>query len=173
MNQPASSTTTNETSHLLNQQATRDQNQNNQRPTSVRFFIPTQPHSTITNFILNYSHSQEGLLSSVALNENDLSVDPVGLDLDLHHSALNPNQLPLPSLNPLFKKSRFLMTLDIFKAIILSIRIESAIDVPNNSPNARPRYVSVITNPADKLKLEIHDSALKIYDCANKKKHKT
>ncbi|KAA1075136.1 hypothetical protein PGT21_029808 [Puccinia graminis f. sp. tritici] len=122
MNQPASSTTTNETSHLLNQQATRDQNQNNQRPTSVRFFIPTQPHSTITNFILNYSHSQEGLLSSVALNENDLSVDPVGLDLDLHHSALNPNQLPLPSLNPLFKKSRFLMTLDIFKAIILSIQ---------------------------------------------------
>ncbi|KAI9628066.1 hypothetical protein KEM48_011849 [Puccinia striiformis f. sp. tritici PST-130] len=75
----------------------------------LRFFTPVRAHSTITRFILSYSHSPVGLLSSVALNENDLSVDPVGLDLDLQCTS-NTTQ-------PRFRKAGFLLTLDIFKAI--------------------------------------------------------
>ncbi|POW04447.1 hypothetical protein PSTT_10394 [Puccinia striiformis] len=80
----------------------------------LRFFTPVRAHSTITRFILSYSHSPVGLLSSVALNENDLSVDPVGLDLDLQCTS-NTTQ-------PRFRKAGFLLTLDIFKAIVLSLQ---------------------------------------------------
>jgi len=118
--QPNSTSTTNESTHLLEDQQQPSNEHHHHTPPPVRFFIPTQPHSTITNFILNHSHSPTGLLSSVALNENDLSVDPVGLDIDLNCQSQNEHELP--PFQPRFKKSRFLLTLDIFKAVVLSLQ---------------------------------------------------
>ncbi|WAQ83768.1 hypothetical protein PtA15_4A216 [Puccinia triticina] len=129
MTQPASSvpeSAPHESSHLLEREQENDDdeisNLEAQRPAAVRFFTPSQPHSTITSFILNYSHSPVGLLSSVALNENDLSVDPVGLDIDLQSSASTPALSSSSSQPARFRKARFLVTLDIFKAIVLSLQ---------------------------------------------------
>ncbi|PLW54591.1 hypothetical protein PCANC_04231 [Puccinia coronata f. sp. avenae] len=120
--QEPAATNSSEFTHLLQEEHRRSHAHLTQTPPSARFFIPAQPHSAVTHFILNFSHSPTGLLSSVALNENDLSVDPVGLDLDLQSTPSNsfqPDRSPAPHR---FRKSRFLLTLDIFKAIVLSLQ---------------------------------------------------
>ncbi|KAI8457589.1 hypothetical protein BY996DRAFT_6430461 [Phakopsora pachyrhizi] len=95
---------------------------------STHFLRPIQSHSLSTEIILS-SQSPPGFLSSSALNENDLSVEPVGLDLGSEYLSS-------------FRRSR-LITLDIFRGSILCLQtLETSFEyLSKYSGSGSPSYL--------------------------------